>query len=306
MDSNTAKEYFMKNASEWVEYGHIKEGYNYPVGKHRNRIVKKIIKKNQSINSILDIGCGGGNLCIDLAKEGYKVKGIDESGEMIKIANKSIKKLGIGNNVSFAEKSLYDVKGDGKKYDAITSMGVIDYLESDDILFDVANSKLHKGGKFIVSCRNRLFNLFPTSNYFIDEISDSHNASILLDEINELKGCISNNDASRFSKSFGSIDLDKYLAKRKINADVKPQPTDKDPGFIFRQHTPNEILQSAQKFGFERTDIFGVHPHLLPPAMNDILPCGLYNELSSILEPLENLPISLIWSSVFISVFDKK
>ena len=101
MDSITTKEHFMKNASEWVEYGHIKEGYNYPVGKHRNRIVKKIIKKNQSINSILDIGCGGGNLCIDLAKEGYKVKGIDESGEMIKIANKSIKKLGIGNNVSF-------------------------------------------------------------------------------------------------------------------------------------------------------------------------------------------------------------
>jgi SAM-dependent methyltransferase len=305
MDSITTKEHFMKNASEWVEYGHIKEGYNYPVGKHRNRIVKKIIKKNQSINSILDIGCGGGNLCIDLAKEGYKVKGIDESGEMIKIANKSIKKLGIGNNVSFAEKSLYDVKGDGKKYDAITSMGVIDYLDSDNILFDIANRKLYKGGKFIVSCRNRLFNLFPTSHYFKDETGSLHSMRMLLDEINELKGDISNESMSRFSESLRLINLDKYLVKREARREAK-STINKDPGFTYRQHTPNEILQSAQESGFERTDIFGVHPHLLPPVMNDMLPCGLYNEISSILEPLESLPISLIWSSVFISVFEKK
>ena len=106
MDNTVVKKYFIKNAAEWVDYGHTKDGNNYPVGKHRNRIVKKIIERNKHTNSILDIGCGGGNLCVDLAKEGYKVKGVDESSEMIKIAKRSVEKLNFNYDISFDKLSL--------------------------------------------------------------------------------------------------------------------------------------------------------------------------------------------------------
>ena len=124
---------------------------------------------------VLDIGCGGGNLCVDLAKEGYKVKGVDESSEMIKIAKRSVEKLNFNYDISFDKLSLQNIRDDKAEYDVITSMGVIGYLDNDDILFDIASRKLYKGGKFIVSCRNRLFNLFPGSKYLKKEIKTKPN-----------------------------------------------------------------------------------------------------------------------------------
>jgi len=309
MDSDTVQKYFTKNAVEWVDFGHAKDGNNYPVGRHRNRIVKKILGRGESAIHVLDIGCGGGNLCVDLVKEGYRVKGIDESGEMIKIAKKSIEALNSSHDISFEKMSLQDVCDDKEKYDVITSMGVIGYLDNDDILFDIASRKLHKGGKFIVSCRNRLFNLFPGSRYLQKEI-DGSGVAELLNEINSLN--VSNipmNETSNFIKSINKNSTDNNLKFKKSNfIENKPSKDLLDESFLseIRQHTPNGLDISADKFDFSRDAVFGVHPHLLPITLNNKLPQGLYNQFSSSLECWEDLPISLVWSSVFISVYIKK
>ena len=308
MDSNTVKEYFIKNAAEWVDYGHTKDGNNYPVGKHRNRIVKKIIEGNKPINSILDIGCGGGNLCVDLAKEGYKVKGVDESSEMIKIAKRSIEKLNFNYDISFDKLSLQNIRDDKEKYDVITSMGVIGYLDNDDILFDIASHNLHKGGKFIVSCRNRLFNLFPGSKYFRKEIGEG-GVIELLNEINNLDNSnMPMSETSDFIESIKEIEVDNNSKFEKNNfIENGPSKGLLDESFLseIRQHTPSSLDISADKFGFSRDAVFGVHPHLLPTTLNNKLPLGLYNQLASALECWEENPISLIWSSVFIGVYTK-
>jgi 2-polyprenyl-3-methyl-5-hydroxy-6-metoxy-1,4-benzoquinol methylase len=309
MDSTTVKEYFIKNAAEWVDYGHTKDGNNYPVGKHRNRIVKKIIERNKSTNSILDIGCGGGNLCVDLAKEGYKVKGVDESSEMIKIAKRSIEKLNFNYDISFDKLSLQNISDDKEEYDVITSMGVIGYLDNDDILFDIASRKLQKGGKFIVSCRNRLFNLFPGSKYLRKEI-DEGGVIELLNEINNLDNSnMPMGETSDFIESIKEIEANNNLKFEKNNfIENGPSKGLLDESFLskIRQHTPSSLDISADKFGFSRDAVFGVHPHLLPTTLNNKLPPGLYNQLASSLECWEENPISLIWSSVFISVYTKK
>ncbi len=73
-----------------------------------------------------------------------------------------------------------------------------------------------------------------------------------------------------------------------------------------RQHTPKQLNENAQMSGFENKAYYGVHPHFIDPRMNHLLPPQIFNNISSCLEPLEKLPISLALSSVFIGSFQKK
>ena len=67
--------YFNENATRWVADSYGNEEYKYPIGLHRMRITADIINENfksKKINSI-DIGCGGGNLCLLLAELGHNM-----------------------------------------------------------------------------------------------------------------------------------------------------------------------------------------------------------------------------------------
>jgi SAM-dependent methyltransferase len=52
---------------------------------------------------ILDVGCGSGRYCIELAKRGAVVTGIDAAGEMLAIARRLAQDGGVGRNCSFIE-----------------------------------------------------------------------------------------------------------------------------------------------------------------------------------------------------------
>lgn len=70
-----------------------------------------------------------------------------------------------------------------------------------------------------------------------------------------------------------------------------------------RQHTPLGLIKEAKKYGFRCKGLYGVHPHAHLPCVKKVMP--RYNELSHRLHRLENLPVSLVWSSQFIAVFKK-
>ena len=157
----------------------------------------------------------------------------------------------------------------------------------DDILFDIASHNLHKGGKFIVSCRNRLFNLFPGSKYFRKEIGEG-GVIELLNEINNLDNSnMPMSETSDFIESIKEIEVDNNSKFEKNNfIENGPSKGLLDESFLseIRQHTPSSLDISADKFGFSRDAVFGVHPHLLPTTLNNKLPLGLYNQLASALE----------------------
>ncbi|MFH1791702.1 MAG: hypothetical protein ABH885_06960, partial [Candidatus Omnitrophota bacterium] len=73
-----------------------------------------------------------------------------------------------------------------------------------------------------------------------------------------------------------------------------------------RQHTPQGLKTIAGRHGFAHEAFYGVHPHIIAPPLNKLLPPKLYNTISKSLEALEHLPVSLTWSSQFIGVFRKK
>lgn len=312
MDREVTKKYFDENALAWLSDAYVEGDYTYPVGFHRLRIVINIIENLPRLKNLnlIDLGCGRGDLCIAEAQLGYNATGVDLSEKMISIAHE--RRLSFPPDVSSKIKFIYSdfvqVNLPNDTYDVATSLGLIGYLPDDDSLFTIAKKILKPNGILIVSCRNRLFNMFPTSKYTKTEIQEE-SAFELIDEIEELCQLIPNKKVKKFIEDLKKTTskISKELQQKK---DISFKNNKSEPVFKTtieaRQHTPKQLSTIAQKHGFITIRYYGVHPHLFIPKLNRLLPPKLYNQLSGCLEVFEDLPISLIWSSVFIGVFKKK
>jgi SAM-dependent methyltransferase len=312
MDKRKPKDFFEDEAEPWVLTGYNDDGYNYPVALHRARIIQKIIGNLGENKLGVDLGCGGGNVSIALANNGHTMVGIDESKKMIEIANASLGKSSQSTQerVEFFCKPLEDnCLGEGQ-FDFCIAMGVIGYLAKDETLFDVARRLLKPGGVFFISCRNRLFNMHSISFRTEYEIANKK-ARDLIGEIYEMHKEIPTEAITDMLNRLKCIALE-LPDHGNVDPDQMKSPTEKTTSYSAyspfsepRQHTPKRLTQVAYKCGFDNSGYFGVHPHLINPRLNELLPPGVFNRISSCLEAFEHLPISLTWSSVFLGVFNK-
>ena len=313
MGNKEVTQFFENNAQSWVLNGYNDDGYNYPTALHRSRIIKKILKSKKKKLKIVDLGCGAGNVTIMLAKLGHKIIGIDESKSMIEMAEKEKSKLSkiVKKNITFINESITNNTLQEEEFDVCISMGVIGYLEKDEILFQIAKKLLNNKGLFILSCRNRLFNMQSLTFRTINEINNK-NAEELINELLELYDAIPTKNVNQMVKKLKdniselSDDISFDDDQKKSPHAIKGKDNSYKPFYEPRQHTPKQIDRLSKEIGFEPSSFFGVHPHLLDPNLNKLLPPKLFNQLSSCLEAFEDLPISLVFSSVFIGVFKNK
>lgn len=309
-------DFFNKNSKSWILNGYNDDGYNYPVAAHRLRIIKKIIYKNflNKKLKILDLGCGGGQVSMELAKLGHDVIGIDQSENMVKIANlyRNKFKKKIKDSSEFQVGSINKNKLKKLKFDLCIAMGVIGYLERDNIIFNFLKKILKRKGIFLVSCRNRLFNMQSLSFRTINEIKNKKSIS-LINEIHKLYTKLPIKVSNKIIKNFKFVSKKiKYINDKVRYKDIL-SPAHKNsnkknykPFYEPRQHTPDEIIKSGKKSGYLIKSFHGVHPHLIDPNINKLLPPKVFNKLSDCLLPLEDYPVSLALSSVFIGVFKRK
>ncbi len=319
MDENEIKRYFEENATRWLVDAYGKNDYTYPTGLHRSRIAMRILTErfgSQSLN-LLDIGCGGGDLCFLEAEAGNQATGIDQSEAMI--SNAENRRRALPDEIRARLKFVHtELRTGGDKlprgtYDAVTAMGFIYYLPEDDALFTFARDLLKSGGLLTVSCRNRLFNMISISEYTAKEI-EAGSALHLITEIEELYHPIPQESVTLFIENLkqaaSQIRSDTRQSDNECASPATQDYKGTTPGYTFniagRQHTPSQLTANAAKFGFVNIGYYGVHPHLFIPKLNKRLPPQLFNQLSDCLSAFENLPISLTWSSQFIGVFEKR
>ena len=94
--------------------------------------------------TLIDVGCGGGLLCENLAEHSKEVKGIDMSNEAIEIANthQTLKNLKIDYEEIALEALLKKSK---KKYDVLTCMELVEHVPDPEKLikdcFKITNRK---------------------------------------------------------------------------------------------------------------------------------------------------------------------
>ena len=104
-------------------------------------IKNRIDLKNKTL---IDVGCGGGLLCENIAKHSKEVKGIDMSNEAIEIAktHQTLKNL----KIDYEEIALEGlIKKSKKKYDVLTCMELVEHVPDPEKLikdcFKITNRK---------------------------------------------------------------------------------------------------------------------------------------------------------------------
>jgi len=113
----------------------------------RKYCILKLIK-NLPKGSVLDIGCGAGDLCETLYKIGYKVKGIDYSLEAIQLCQTRTKHLLTDSNISFSTENIEEIN---ETYDIIFICEVLEHIQNDkETLFKIYQ-RLKRGGHLILS-----------------------------------------------------------------------------------------------------------------------------------------------------------
>ena len=115
---------------------------------------------------ILELGCGGANIGINLAKRGGSVTGIDISEQQIAFAKKQAKReeVDIQLDVSSIEDYLFQ-----DEYDLIISVCAFQYVDNLDRVFRKVYQHLIPGGTFIFSTNHPAFYAAAYTDIWKDE-----------------------------------------------------------------------------------------------------------------------------------------
>ena len=97
---------------------------------------------------VLDIGCGSGTQCDDIAQNVKQVTGIDISGKLLAIAEqrKAERKL---DNVEFIQTSLFDERFASSSFDVVMAFYVLHFFVDIDAVFKRIHDLLKPDGLFI-------------------------------------------------------------------------------------------------------------------------------------------------------------
>lgn len=104
--------------------------------------------------NILDIGCGGGILAEELAKNGANITGLDASKKTIKVAKNHAKEKNY--DINYLDISLEEhIKISKIKYDAVICFELIEHVPDQLKLIQDISSVCKKGSKLFLSTINR-------------------------------------------------------------------------------------------------------------------------------------------------------
>lgn len=296
------RDYFDRHAERWVEAAYAGDT-RFPVGAERVRLALEGVEPARRDGAALvDLGCGGGQLCVHAARLGWSAVGVDVAPGMIEQAERERGDLPIRYMVaSFDESGLED-----GAFDTVTALGLIEYLPDDDALFAEARRLLRPGGRIAVSCRNRLYNLQSANHYTRREIERGE-AGALSDELGAWLDETNPAELRKLADELAAAGAELAEAARRDGDEPPPGLLDhaRTFGEERRQHTPRALAGVAERAGFRSACILALHPHPLPPDLERLSP-RFYNRLALAWQrPLERSPLGLAFCSAFVGVFER-
>jgi 2-polyprenyl-6-hydroxyphenyl methylase / 3-demethylubiquinone-9 3-methyltransferase len=101
--------------------------------------------------SILDVGCGGGFLSNELARNGYQVTGVDLSAESLRVA----KAHDETNTVKYQIADAYQLPFPDKSFDVLTAMDFLEHVDRPDLVIKEFSRVLKPKGLFFFHTFNR-------------------------------------------------------------------------------------------------------------------------------------------------------
>jgi len=106
--------------------------------------------------SVVDIGCGSGSICLEMARYGANVAGIDLCEESIEIANlaKENARSSIKGSLKYEVANAFEIRRADNSIDAITMVGTIHHLPDASNYIEKIHRMLKTDGKLIILDHN--------------------------------------------------------------------------------------------------------------------------------------------------------
>jgi ubiquinone/menaquinone biosynthesis C-methylase UbiE len=248
------RNYFQANADDWQARS-IGASGKYSVIEGRSRAVLAVAGPDGAGRRFLDVGCGTGQLVLEMAKRGFKAEGIDFADDMISKCEENKRDAGV--EADFVSSSFFDASYGSDAYDIISAQGFIEYLSPDEMMefFRRSHRMLSKGGALVVGSRNRIFNVVSL-NEFTQMETRLGTVELLLSE------AIALNTSASQEAAFASL--------RRLER-IDPQP-DQHPLTEIQvnvryQFSPADLVYRLRSLGFTPRTVFPVHFHGLSPAV---------------------------------------
>jgi SAM-dependent methyltransferase len=250
----------------------------------------------------VDLGCGGGQLLAHAARLGWRVVGVDVAAGMVEETRQLTQEW----EVRVIE-APFDATGlDGGTFDAVTAIGLIEYLPDDDGLLAEACRLLRPGGRFAVSARNRLYNLQSANAYTERELTGD--AAELLAELRARLADARSADLHALARELATAADDLRRAAGLDAESTEVSLLDHPTAFAEerRQHSPDDLRRSAERAGFVELGVYPVHPHPLPPTVERLAP-RVYNRIALAWQrALDGRALGLAFCTAFVTVFEKR
>ena len=219
-----------------------------------NNVIEKhalfSLAPNMRNKTVLDIGCGYGENCIEFLKLGsLSVTGLDISTKMLEIAqteNSSPK-------IKYINKSMTHLCELTEKYDVVFSSLAVHYIEDFNKLVADIYNLLNKDGYFIFSQEHPLTTALLTQNYWTcNDQNDKicHNLTTYsLEGKREVTWFV--NGVIKYHRTMSSIINSLLKAGFTIEKMLEPMPSDeiieKYPSYKKYIHKPDFLLIKARK-----------------------------------------------------------
>lgn len=216
-------------AEEYEGNSYDAQDGSYPANSYRSEILLDFFAKSPR-GTVLDAGCGTGQMTRELLSRGWDVTSVDYSPEMIRVAKELTEKQGL--NGKFYNYSLQELEKLAEKFDYIMLNGVLPYVATDEepAVFEQL-AKVSKSSTYLLSAHyNIYFNLLALDKWTAPAVADLlADSGLPAEAISETKAAIS--------------------------ADINEADQSIDQERTMKMENPLSHAKKLSQFGFEQKDL---------------------------------------------------